>query len=346
MSLLFNKISDHHSNELPFVCFRKPNEKTIKGVFCQSDELHYTKDYTERGFVFAPFNAEESSLIFPYVSCEFLEETAAIHVEEGAKKFEVVTSDKAKHLHLVERGVEAIEEGKFKKVVLSRIEEVQIDDFQLVSVFQRMLQKYENAFVYVWYHPKVGLWLGATPERLVTLKGNEFKTMALAGTQSFEGNMKPDWGEKEQKEHQFVVDFIVSQIQKSSIEDLYVSETYTAKAGNLLHLKADISGKIKGDKLQDILHILHPTPAVCGLPKIESRDFILEEEGYSRKYYSGFLGEINITSQTELFVNLRCMEFSKTLANIYVGGGITSQSDSEKEWEETIAKTQTIKSIL
>lgn len=348
MSLLFNKILDHHSKELPFVCFRKPNERTVKGVFGKDDELHYTKDYTEKGFVFAPFDSQHASLIFPYSNCDFLEEVQNDQVDDGLQKFEVILSDREKHINLVEKGIEAIQEGAFKKVVLSRKEEVNVDDFQFVNVFQRMLQKYENAFVYAWYHPSVGMWLGATPERLVTLKDNEFKTMALAGTQRFNGDMNPNWGEKEQKEHQFVVDFIVSQIQNNdlSIDDLKISETYTAKAGSLLHLKADISGKIKEDNLKDILHILHPTPAVCGLPKEASKAFILQEEGYARKFYSGFLGEVNVTSQTQLFVNLRCVEFLGEIANIYVGGGVTVQSDPEKEWEETIEKTQTIKSVL
>ena len=119
----------------------------------------------------------------------------------------------------------------------------------MIEVFERLLQKHNNAFVYVWFHPKVGLWMGATPERLVTIKNREFHTTALASTQSYNGDLKPLWGAKEKKEHQYVIDYIVSQIKDQEngiiLKNFSVSETYTIKAGNLLHLKADIRGEIE-----------------------------------------------------------------------------------------------------
>jgi isochorismate synthase len=94
------------------------------------------------------------------------------------------------------------------------------------------------------------------------------------------------------------------------------------------------------------LDTLHPTPAVCGLPKAAAKDFILQNENYDRCYYTGFLGEINTNLKTELFVNLRCVEIIDTFAAIYVGGGITLDSNPEDEWLETSNKTNTIKSVL
>jgi len=95
---------------------------------------------------------------------------------------------------------------------------------------------------------------------------------------------------------------------------------------------------------------LHPTPAVCGLPKNEAKSFILENENYDRKYYTGFLGELNSDvngiNTSSLYVNLRCMEIAKDEAIIYVGGGITKDSIPEKEWEETVRKTATMKKVL
>jgi isochorismate synthase len=132
-------------------------------------------------------------------------------------------------------------------------------------------------------------------------------------------------------------------------------------------LKTSISGKVKPDLLPDIIVRLHPTPAVCGLPKESSKSFILENENYDREFYTGFLGELNFTSEkkrnsnsrnvengayraikksTELFVNLRCIQIVDALAFIYVGGGVTKDSDSEKEWEETINKSHTMLRVL
>ncbi|MEQ6122723.1 chorismate-binding protein [Pseudotenacibaculum sp. MALMAid0570] len=352
MSIIFDKISDQFSKNLPFVCSRKPNEEKLVAYTCKDSTLHYDSSLESEGFVFAPFEFDiNGSIIFLKRDCEVLEEEIDEHViKKIENSLSVVYSDKNSHIDLVNKGIKAIENNHFKKVVLSRKEIVELSKLDLVSTFKRLLFQYKNAMVYVWFHPKVGLWMGATPERLITLEEKKFATMALAGTQKFQGNLDPIWGEKEKKEHQYVVDYIVSQIQNKEngivLEDFKVSETYTARAGSLLHLKADITGRIQNSNLKSLVKTLHPTPAVCGLPKKAAKQFILENENYSRNYYTGFLGEINTTTKTELFVNLRCVEFVNQHAHIYVGGGVTLKSDSLKEWKETLAKTQTIKSIL
>jgi isochorismate synthase len=98
--------------------------------------------------------------------------------------------------------------------------------------------------------------------------------------------------------------------------------------------------------LQQVIQLLHPTPAVCGFPKEQSKDFILENENYDRTFYTGFLGELNIENQTDLFVNLRCMEIEDAKAHLFMGCGITKDSIPEKEWEESINKSATMKKIL
>lgn len=351
MSLIFDKISESFSAELPFTCFRKPNSSSIKGFFCDTAEVHYAQNFNEEGFVFSPFDNLEASIIFHENNAQILEDVFNLEVlEETKNELKTIYANREEHLELVSKGINTITEGGIKKVVLSRKEDVQVLNFDLVTTFKRLLTTYHNAFVYVWYHPKIGLWMGATPERLVTLDGNEFATMALASTQTYEGDLNPKWGAKEKKEHQYVVDYIVSQIKDQSngiiLDEFEVSKTYTTKAGNLLHLKADIKGSIGVFELKKLLKTLHPTPAVCGLPKEKSKEFILKNEEYNRSFYTGFLGEINVNEKTELFVNLRCVEFKKDRASIYVGGGVTIDSDPEKEWMETVSKTKTIKKIL
>ena len=92
---------------------------------------------------------------------------------------------------------------------------------------------------------------------------------------------------------------------------------------------------------------MHPTPAVCGLPREVAKIFIQQNENYKRTFYTGFLGELNIANQKSLlFVNLRCMCIEGEIAEVYVGGGITKDSNAKKEWEETIAKSKTMKKVL
>ena len=351
MSLIFEKITASYHHKLPFVCFKKPNVSKLKAYFGGDTSLKYSTSFEEEGFIFAPFHNENNSIVFLSNAFDIIEEPYYNNNQLfSEKKFEASVNDKKSHLELVITGIDAIKNKTFKKVVLSRKENVKLTSFDLVEVFERLLQKYDNAFVYVWFHPEVGLWLGATPERLVTIKNKEFHTTALASTQNYNGDLNPLWGEKEKKEHQYVLDYIISQLRDQEngivLENFSVSETHTIRAGNLLHLKADIKGKIEKFELKNLLTTLHPTPAVCGLPKEAAKSFILQNEKYDRAYYTGFLGEINDNSVTELFVNLRCVEIEKNLAKIYVGGGITKESDPEKEWFETHLKTKTIGSIL
>ena len=77
-------------------------------------------------------------------------------------------------------------------------------------------------------------------------------------------------------------------------------------------------------------------------------NFILENEDYDRKYYTGYLGPVNLEKDesANLFVNLRCFKYSSSEAQIFVGGGITASSDAKKEWEETQFKSRTILDVL
>ena len=351
MSLILKKIVASHHQNLPFVCFNKPNTTKLKAYFGNNDSLRYSDSFKEEGFVFAPFHNENPSIVFLKETSEVMEELYIKNsINTSDLEFKEYESDKNNHIALVLSGIDAIKSNSFKKVVLSRKELVTLTSFDLLQVFEKLLQKYDNAFVYVWFHPKVGLWMGATPERLVTLRNKEFHTTALASTQSYEGNLNPIWGNKEKKEHQFVVDYIISQINDQQngiiLKNFSVSDTYTIKAGSLLHLKADIKGEIEKFELKNLLNTLHPTSAVCGLPKEAAKSFILKNENYDRTFYTGFLGEINFDLETELFVNLRCVEIDGAIANIYVGGGITEESIPEKEWLETCYKTDTIKTVL
>ena len=175
--------------------------------------------------------------------------------------------------------------------------------------------------------------------------------MAVAGTQLFEGTTNVIWQKKEIEEQQLVTDFIVKEL-KNKVSNLSLSNPYTMKAGKVLHLKTTIEGDWNGTtNLKDLLHILHPTPAVCGLPKVAAKKFILENENYNREFYSGFLGELNKNfstneKSTNLYVNLRCMKIENNQAHLFVGGGITKDSIPEKEWEETEFKSETMKNIL
>lgn len=349
--IIFDKIQEHQNKNLPFVAYRKPKSKKINGVFCKTDDLIFTEDFGDSGFVFSPFDANERSILFPIENSDFITYEYDFEVDSAPKKiFDTSSLDKKEHINLVQKTIDKIKESELKKIVVSRKEEVLISDFEIIDIYKKLLKSYTNAFVYIWYHPKIGLWLGATPETLLEINDDKFKTMSLAGTQvSKDGSIS--WGAKEIEEQQMVTDFIKNQVEEIS-ENLSIEEAETIKAGSLLHLRSRVEGRLKSNAdMKVLIRALHPTPAVCGLPREDARDFILNNENYNRTFYTGFLGELNMThknseNSSHLFVNLRCMKVLENKAQVFVGGGITKDSYAEKEWLETVAKTSTMKNML
>lgn len=380
----FEQLKNHYDHQLPFVVYKKPNALALKGIFQPNDVLHTVADFTESGFVFAAFDSRLDTYIIPIDQADVL---TVYFDENDFSKSENLNqngshlvhsnkdSEKLSHIKLVENGIEAINSGSFSKVVLSRREKIDQAETHPFEIFKRLLRRYPSAFVYCWYHPKVGLWLGATPETLLSVHGYHLKTMSLAGTQAFEGKIDVVWGEKEKEEQLIVTDFIVESLRESvgtklhSSQIIKISDQKTVRAGNLLHLQTEISMPLSPQtkNLKPILEALHPTPAVCGFPKDKAKDYIIENEGYPREFYAGFMGELNLKETirrnpnrrnvennaynvdklvSDLYVNLRCMQIKDEKIYIYVGGGITKDSDPLAEWEETVHKSKIIKSVL
>jgi isochorismate synthase len=338
--------------DLPFVLYSKPNSDLVTGLLQRDDTLHDVHDFTESGFIFASFDGTLTHLIPNAVSDKIVIDRKNLgEMSSQSTSFTTDESSKIEFENLVASGIKAIKEHTMKKVVLSRKETVGLRDFDLLATFQKLIHLYPTAFVYCYFHPKVGTWLGATPEQLVQSNDNEFETIALAGTQKDQGTTDVIWQTKEQEEQQFVTDYIVDKLH-DKVYDLKVSAPYSIKAGMIWHIKSHINAFFnEGVNLQEIVRLLHPTPAVCGFPKEESKAFILKQEQYDRKYYTGFLGELNQSDEngvlnSDLFVNLRSMEIEGGNANVYIGCGITKDSIPEKEWEESVNKSQTMKRVL
>ena len=348
MISLVDKIVLQHQQNLPFVVYSKPNSDTVLSLFQQNDTLYEVNDFSEKGFVFASFDGSQNYII-PENASEHCSEDWISNSEtipQNEVDFGNDISAQANFQDLVSKGIQAIHTGEFQKVVVSRKESVALEHFDLGTTFKKLVAQYRSAFVYCFYHPKIGTWIGASPEQLLKATANSFETMALAGTQKDTGTATVSWPQKEQEEQQFVTDYIVSKL-KYSVAHIQVSQAYSVKAGSLWHIKTDISGDFgPALDLQKTIQLLHPTPAVCGVPKAVSKAFIVANENYNRSFYTGFLGELNRDFVSDLFVNLRCMQIENNQAYLYMGCGITKDSDPEKEWKESVNKSMTMKRIL
>lgn len=267
---------------------------------------------------------------------------------------------------IVTKGIAQIEAEVFQKVVLSRTKQIALSpDLNISSIFDKLCEAYPTAFVSVVSLPHLGVvWVGASPETLVSQDSKGiFRTMALAGTQSA---YDPDgiqivpsealWRQKEIEEQSFVTRYIINCLKKIRVREFEEIGPKTIIAGNLMHLRTEIiidTVEINFPQLATVmLDLLHPTSAVCGMPKIPATEFILANEGFDREFYSGFLGPVNMEaswaggSESHIFVNLRTMKIQNSTATLYAGCGITKDSNPEKEWNETEMKTQTLGKIL
>lgn len=325
--------------------FRRPNEQKITLYLQQDFALHTTSDFTEKGFVLSPFSPGEKVYIpadshhsFPIKGRTSRDDALAVLPESPAQK--------QLFLQQVAHAKIAIEGGDFEKVVLSRPLYIESKKSAL-AVFQELIELYPNAFVYCWHHPKIGLWLGATPERFVALDKGELKTMALAGTLPYMSKF-PEWTTKELHEQALVTKSIKEDLAKAFPGSaLQVGEVENLRAGGVYHLRTQILLQSPAIDLNKVVNALHPTPAVGGLPKSAAVQFIKETEGYDREFYTGFLGPFSGTEKADFFVNLRCAKQTEKGYTVYVGAGITADSDPEKEYAETQRKAQTLgKSLL
>ena len=242
----------------------------------------------------------------------------------------------------------ALHRGDFEKLVLSRKKRVSLPVYNGIELFLRACKKYPRMMVYLCYTPISGLWLGCTPELLLSGEMGRYKTVALAGTVSMEGmdGGTPLWSGKELREQRIVVDHIKECLNSYCIH-IEEKGPYNFQAGHLFHLQSDFTFSFRKDGcLCRFLECLYPTPAVCGIPQNEALRFIVKHEGYNRKYYSGAIGMFDAEGKTDLYVNLRCAHLFSRTADLYAGGGLLNSSTAESEWNETEDKLKTIADVL
>ncbi len=256
-----------------------------------------------------------------------------------------------KYENFVNLALKSINRQEHKKLVLARKKNVKYSGtISVGNVFENISIKFKTTFNSIVYTPFYGLWIGASPETLVSRNAfNIFKTVALAGTQQATGKTEKEavWNQKEIEEQAYVSRFIVERLKQIRLREFDDIGPKTVRVGHLFHLKTeflvDLNEVKFPDLLSDMLELLHPTSAVCGMPKEEAMKFVLENEPFSRELYSGYLGPVNIENETHIFVNLRCVKVSEDAISFFAGAGVTEDSDPEKEFMETETKMESLK---
>ncbi|MBW6497822.1 MAG: isochorismate synthase [Bacteroidales bacterium] len=349
------------ANDQAFVCYRLP--EAAEPVCLAGGDFEALVNLldvqNEEGFVLVPFHASAEMPPLFYRGGQSYhgwqnEYPDVINKETPkgikSKKNEFLSVGFQEYARQANHLVKKMRSGSLQKVVLSRIiAEPLSSSFEAGQFFENLCQKYPAAFIYLLNDGRGQCWAGASPEMLLAAEKGSASTMSLAGTLPAKkgGTSDFEWQDKEKEEQNLVTKFIREKLITSGISDFIEAPLETRPAGPVVHLLKQFSFKMPGSlSALELAKNLHPTPAVCGLPADLALKEILSTEDHQRGYYAGFLGPVSNSQTAQLFVNLRCMQIVEKNAVIFVGGGLLTESEVEREWQETETKAETLLSVI
>ena len=276
-------------SQLSFALYRLPWTDECYLILQQSEEVEALQDIMElnekQGFVLSPFQQTEEHpivVIRPEVTAydwdEIVQALSSIQHTDAMLNSQPLSSTPINTLNETERYdryyaafrrfMEPLKEKKFKKLVLSRPAFCPIDEsFSPLETFVKACNDYPRMMVYLCHTPITGTWLGSTPEIILSGSSRSWKTVALAGTLPIVDGVEPtEWSDKNKEEQAIVAEYIRKIIKKHGAK-ITEKGPYTARAGQLVHLKTDFLFQLKETGfLGSLLKELHPTPAICILP--------------------------------------------------------------------------------
>lgn len=255
-----------------------------------------------------------------------------------------------------ERAVEeilgAIQNGKVEKAVLARILDVSttgaLDPVDVLAYL-----RHENADAHVFFFEPVpgSRIVGATPEVLASVRGDRCRATAVAGSVSSGGNAEEQRAlarqllnsEKDRIEHTFTVRDMVARLDPLSSRVEAEDEPHVLTLARIQHLEARIKATLRrGISVLDVVAALHPTPAVCGLPRDAALDLLSRNEPFERGWYAGPVGWFDTGGDGVFVPALRTAVARSTTWRLFAGAGIVPGSRPDLEWEETGIKFQPV----
>ena len=337
----FSDLNFFLKNNESFVVYKKPSHNKI--VCHQGDVISGQIDDIDnnKGFLFMPFDLNKDGYFLkPKITTEtkfYLKVNNKRTNEISIKEF---SSKKSSYIKFINETIDNIHSSELEKVVCSSVFNVKFNSKSCIEYFKKLIQLNHDAFCYLFYHPDTGVWIGASPEKLLNLNNRVVTTFALAATKK---DMNQSWTDKEFREQKIVEEQIVADL-KGVCTNIERGALQTVKAGNLFHLKSVIKAQTKKSS-SDLIKLLHPTPAIAGTPKDEAINYINKMENYNRSFYTGFMGLFEKNS-CDIYVNIRCAKIVDDNLTVYVGGGITKDSNASDEWSEIVNKSQTMLEVF
>jgi menaquinone-specific isochorismate synthase len=252
----------------------------------------------------------------------------------------------------VEAAIDRIRAGDLRKVVLAQALDVDLGaPLSLPDTLVRLDEKYPDCHRFL-VEPAGGTqsFFGATPERLVSVRGRTVETGALAGTTGRgETPAEDEWlarelmeSEKNVHEHDLVAETIGHQLDPFAAS-VATGERRVRRLATVQHLWTPITAELDRDyHVLDLVEALHPTPAVGGLPPDEALSTIRETEPFDRGWYAAPVGWIDAAGYGTFAVALRSAVAAERRVTLFAGVGIVADSDPDREWDEVQLKYRPI----
>lgn len=257
---------------------------------------------------------------------------------------------------MVSAGVAATRSGELNKIVLSRL--LDIDTEQPLDSIRLLLQlNRQNPWSYNFHVPlEQGALLGASPELLLNKQGHHIVSQPLAGSARRSDDPVEDQrlrrmlmaSAKDRHEHRLVTDDI-RRVLASRCRTLTIPDTPELLSTPVLwHLATRIQGDVLDpqENALSIACLLHPTPALCGVPFEAARDRIAQLEPFSRGLFGGIVGWCDSEGNGEWVVTIRCARLHQNTVRLFAGAGIVPASSPVGEWRETGVKLSTMLNVF
>lgn len=242
---------------------------------------------------------------------------------------------------------ERIRQGELEKVVAARHCVVELETgASSLDVLKRLEQRFPGCTRFALWRGNA-TFLGATPELLIAKKDHQVLSEALAGSTSHGEGARMLSSAKEREEHQLVVQAILEGLAPFCDTLRSDPEPSVRELPNLLHMQTAIEGTLAGPHhVLSLVHALHPTPAVGGVPTDKAVEWIVDREALARGWYSAPVGWADSKGDGEFVVALRSGVLRDRNAWVYAGAGIMADSDPDAEYTETELKMQALLGAL
>jgi len=252
------------------------------------------------------------------------------------------------YIAAVEAARNSVRSGELTKAVIAR--DVFVEADASIDIHQLLL-RLRSSFGTSYRYSFDG-FVGASPELLVAIHGDEISSHPLAGTTPRTGDAQKDAllakqlleSAKNQIEHRVVIDMVHDTLLPHCSYLDWEAEPSVVQVANVQHLGTQLMGKLSEPHIHvlDAALALSPTPALGGFPRDKALQLIAQYEGMDRDKYGGAIGWFDARGNGVFAVAIRCAQFndSRTQARLFAGGGIVADSDPQEEFAETQAKLQ------